>query len=117
MESLRTEIIGTKEKPGKIDQYFGKLYGQFIHPDYYYDEDSGIMMPLTSLFNTNTDSFSNIVVTDLLNQKVINEDALPEFEGTKIEKYSIYQDWLLQVQTILIKSRILVIKVSPTNIY
>lgn len=86
MESLRTEIIGTKEDPGKIDQYFGKLYGQFIHPDYYYDEDSGIMMPLTSLFNTNTDSFSNIVVTDLLNQKVINEDALPEFDGTKIEK-------------------------------
>lgn len=86
MESLRTEIIGTKEKPGKIDQYFGKLYAQFIHPDYNYDDDLGIMMPLTSLFNTNTDSFSNIVVTDLLNQKVINEDALPESEGTKIEK-------------------------------
>lgn len=86
MESLRTEIIGTKEKPGKIDQYFGKLYAQFIHPDYNYDDDSGIMMPITSLFNTNTDSFSNVVVTDLLNQKVINEDALPESEGTKIEK-------------------------------
>ena len=86
IESLRTAIIGTKEKPGKIDQYFGKLYAQFIHPDYYYDEDSGIMKPLTSLFNTNTGSFSSIVVTDLLNQKVINEDALPESEGTKIEK-------------------------------
>lgn len=48
------------------------------------------MMPLTSLFNTNINSFSNIVVTDLLNQKVINEDALPESESTKIEKYSIY---------------------------
>ena len=82
MESLRAEIIGTKENLGKIDQYFGKLYAQFIHPDY----DLELMIPITSLFNTNTDSFSNIVVTDLLNQKVINEDALPEFDGTKIEK-------------------------------
>lgn len=82
IESLRTAIIGTKEVQGKIDQYFGKLYGQFIHPEY----DADLMMLVTSLFNTNTDSFSNIVVTDLLNQKVINEDALPEFDGTKIEK-------------------------------
>nr|UVN05329.1 MAG: hypothetical protein [Bacteriophage sp.] len=44
------------------------------------------MKPLTSLFNINTGSFSSIVVTDLLNYKVINEDALPESEGTKIEK-------------------------------
>ena len=86
IESLRTAIIGTKEDLGKIDQYFGKLYGQFIHPDYEYNEDLNVMIPFTSLFNTNTDSFSNIVVTDLLNQKVINEDALPEFDGTKIEK-------------------------------
>lgn len=86
IESLRTAIIGTKEDQGKIDQYFGKLYGQFIHPDYEYNEDLNVIIPFTSLFNTNTDSFSNIVVTDLLNQKVINEDALPKFDGTKIEK-------------------------------
>lgn len=86
IDSLRTEIIGTETTPGKIDQYFGKLYGQFIHPDYEYDEDTGSVMSFTSLFNTNSDSFSNIVVSELLNQKNINEDALPAFDGTTIEK-------------------------------
>ncbi len=86
IESLRTEIIGAPGTTGKIDQYFGNLYTQFIHPYTEYDIDADMYMVMTSLFNTDSNSFSNIIVSDLLNQKNINEAALPNFNGTTIEK-------------------------------